>query len=150
MILVPVDFSATSEKALELAAQMAECMGGSIVVAHVVHDPGEAPGYYQVKGRKKQLRRMEDVATEMLDDFMTRMRKSHPDAKAVSHAIKMVVVGLPVSRILELVKKLDARMVVMGSTGRTGLARAMLGSKAEQIVRLCPVPVTIVKEPLEE
>ena len=37
-------------------------------------------------------------------------------------------------------------MVVMGSAGRTGLSRFLLGSKAEQVLRLCPVPVTIVKD----
>jgi len=36
-------------------------------------------------------------------------------------------------------------MVVMGSQGRTGLKHMMLGSKAEQVIKLCPVPVTIVK-----
>jgi nucleotide-binding universal stress UspA family protein len=47
---------------------------------------------------------------------------------------------------MESAKKIRARMIVMGSQGRTGLARAMLGSKAEQVVRLAPVPVMIVKE----
>jgi len=37
-------------------------------------------------------------------------------------------------------------MIVMGSQGRTGIAHMMLGSKAEQVVRLSPVPVTIVKD----
>ena len=61
-----------------------------------------------------------------------------------------VAIGLPErvlrSRILQLVEKLKPSMVVMGSEGRTGLGRALLGSKAEQVVRLCPVPVTIVKQ----
>ena len=58
----------------------------------------------------------------------------------------MLVVGLPVNRILESAEKINARMIVMGSQGRTGLARAMLGSKAEQVVRLAPIPVMIVKD----
>ncbi len=41
-------------------------------------------------------------------------------------------------------------MIVMGSQGRTGLARAMLGSKAEQVVRLAPIPVMIIKEEKEK
>ncbi|MGB5535376.1 MAG: universal stress protein, partial [Thiogranum sp.] len=56
-----------------------------------------------------------------------------------------LVVGLPVNRILEVAKKSDASMIVMGSQGRTGLAHALLGSKAEQVVHLSPIPVTIVK-----
>jgi nucleotide-binding universal stress UspA family protein len=57
------------------------------------------------------------------------------------------VVGLPVNRILEMIKITKASMVVMGSQGRTGMQHIMLGSKAEQIVRLSPVPVMIVKKP---
>ena len=144
-ILVPVDFSDASAAALRLAADVAEGLGASLAILHVVHDPGEAPGYYRVKGRRKQLRRMEDVANEMLEAFVAEARRRMPDAKALAKAEKVLVVGLPVTRILEIVKKLQPSMVVMGSTGRTGLARAMIGSKAEQIVRLCPAPVTIVK-----
>jgi nucleotide-binding universal stress UspA family protein len=57
----------------------------------------------------------------------------------------MLVVGLPVNRILESAEKIQARMIIMGSQGRTGLAHAMLGSKSEQVVRLSSVPVLIVK-----
>ena len=56
-ILVPVDFSPCSRAALDLAAELGSALSAPLVVLHVVHDPGEAPGYYQVKGRKKQLRR---------------------------------------------------------------------------------------------
>ena len=145
-ILVPVDFSPTCEEALRFAVWLAESTGRPLTVVHVVHDPGEAPGYYQLKGRKKQLRRMEDVAREMLEDFVRRMRRELPDSKVLAQAETILVVGLPVTRVLELVEKLHPAMVVMGSRGRTGLARAMLGSKAEQLLRLCPIPVTVVKE----
>lgn len=62
----------------------------------------------------------------------------------------LLLVGLPVNRILEAAEKTGARMIVMGSQGRTGLARALLGSKAEQVVRLAPLPVMIVKTPEKE
>ena len=68
-ILVPVDFSAHSQAALAYAAHLAERLDSPLAVLHVVHDPGEAPGYYHVKGRKKQLRRLEDVAGEMLEEL---------------------------------------------------------------------------------
>ena len=66
-ILVPVDFSAHSAVALERGADLAEALNAPLIVLHVVHDLGEAPGYYAVKGLGKQLRRMEDVASDMLD-----------------------------------------------------------------------------------
>jgi len=144
-ILVPVDFSSHSEAALVCAAELAEKLGNELIILHVVHDPGEAPGYYSVKGRNKQLRRMEDVATEMLDDYFQKMQKKHSGLSALKDATTMLVVGLPVNRILESAEKVDARMIVMASQGRTGLAYVLLGSKAEQVVRLAPVPVMIVK-----
>ncbi len=145
-ILVPVDFSSHSETALVSAAELSEKLDSDLVILHVVHDLNEAPGYYSVKGRDKQLRRMEDVAAEMLEEFVHKMQKKHAGLSTLEHATTMLVVGLPVNRILESAKKIRARMIVMGSQGRTGLARAMLGSKAEQVVRLASVPVMIVKE----
>ena len=145
-ILVPVDFSVHAETAMVCAAELAEKLESKLVILHVVHDPGNAPGYYSVKGRGKQLRRMEDVAAEMLAEFLEKMQKKHSGLTALGHATTMLVVGLPVNRIMEAAEKVHARMIVMASQGRTGLAHALLGSKAEQVVRLAPVPVMIVKD----
>ena len=145
-ILVPVDFSAHAESALMYALDLAKKLEAPLTVMHVVHDLGEAPGYYSVKGRKKQLRRMEDVAADMLSEFIQKMLEKCDANPLLEKAETMLVVGLPVSRILETAKKIDARMIVMGSQGRTGLAHVLLGSKAEQLVRLSPLPVMIVKE----
>ena len=62
-----------------------------------------------------------------------------------ANAKTKLVTGLPVNRILEVADKAKAGMIVMGSQGRTGLAHALVGSKAEQVVRLARIPVTIVK-----
>jgi nucleotide-binding universal stress UspA family protein len=144
-ILVPVDFSPCSEEALLYAANLAASLRFPLTVLHVVHDPGQAPGYYAMKGRKKQLRRMEDVAADMMEEFMVAMKKKHPDMPVLGKAHTRLVIGLPVTRILETAAQLHAGLIVMGSQGRTGLAHVLLGSKAEQVVRLSPIPVTIVK-----
>ena len=135
-ILVPVDFSPNSEEALVFAADLAARIEAPLAVLHVVHDPGEAPGYY-ARRDPQLLSRIDDVAAEMMDEFLHSMIKAH---------IKLVS-GLPVTRILEVADKTNPRMVVMGSKGRTGLSHLLLGSKAEQVVRLCPSPVTIIKMP---
>lgn len=144
-ILAAVDFSPDSEAALVCAAEMAAMFAAPLQIVHVVHDPGEAPGYYAVQGREKHIQKLEDVAASMFNDFISRIIKEHPRLAAVESAERILVTGLPVSRILELAAKIQARMIVMGSQGRTGMARALLGSKAEQVVRLAPIPVTIVK-----
>jgi len=111
-----------------------------------VHDLSATPGYKALKGAKKQLRRMEDIAHEILQEYMLEMQKKHPDLGVLHNVEHVLVVGIPVTRILEASEKLDARMIVMGSQGRTGLSHVLLGSKAEQVVRLARMPVMIVKD----
>ena len=144
-ILVPVDFSVYSESAFACATEMAETLGSPVTVLHVVHDLAEAPGYYAVKERENQLQRLEDLAAAMLQEFIRKMQEQYPERKILESITTMLVSGLPVSRILETSEKINARMIIMGSQGRTGLSRVMLGSKAEQVVRLSPIPVLIVK-----
>ena len=145
-ILVPVDFSPHSTAALLKAGEIAQCMQLPITVLHVVHDPADMPGYYTKIAKKKTLVRIEDLASEMFDKFMQESISRHPELKSLKKASTLLVLGLPVTRILQIAKKINASMIVMGSQGRTGLKHMMLGSKAEQIVRLSPVPVTIVKK----
>ena len=144
-ILVPVDFSVFSEAAVLKACELASCMNLPVVVLHVVHDPSQLPGYYAKMAKKKNLVRIEDIAAEMFDEFMQTMINNNPDIACISEAKPMLVIGLPVSRILEIAERINASLIVMGSQGRTGLSHVMLGSKSEQVVRLSPIPVTIVK-----
>ncbi len=144
-ILVPVDFSAYSEAALLFASELSACLSAPLVVLHVVHDPGEMPGYYQKVTKKKKLEKLEDLAEELFNDFMQKLQAANPKLKPLHEAQRLLVVGVPVTRILEVVDKTHPRMVVMGSQGRTGLSHLLIGSKSEPVVKLCPVPVTIVK-----
>ena len=144
-ILVPVDFSPHSEVALVHAARLAHCMGSPLLVVHVVHDPSEMPGYYAKLAKKKMLTRIEDVAQEMFDEFIAHVAHQHPELKELKKLQSTLITGIPTTRILQLVEKTDASMVVMGSKGQTGLKHLFVGSIAENIVQLCPVPVTIVK-----
>jgi nucleotide-binding universal stress UspA family protein len=144
-ILVPVDFSEHSERALVKACEFAECSKQPIVVLHVVHDPGDMPSYYSRIAKKKQLVRVEDIADEMFMQFIAALKKKHSDNKTLNKVNTMMVKGIPVTRILQVIEKIDASMVVMGSLGRTGLKHVFLGSKAEQVVRQSPVTVAIVK-----
>jgi len=145
-ILVPVDFSRHSEAAMVHACRLAQCMDARLLVVHVVHDPNEMPGYYAKLAKKKMLTRIEDVAQEMLDEFVAHTAKQHPEVKALKKLETTLVTGIPTTRILQIAEKVDACMVVMGSKGQTGLKHLLVGSIATHIVQLCPVPVTIVKK----
>jgi len=148
-ILVPVDFSAHSLTALLKACELADCTRQPVTILHVVHDPAEMPGYYNLVTKKKKVAHIEDLAQEAFDSFMQDAIAQYPDVKLLQEAQTVLVVGLPVNRILEMIDITKASMVVMGSHGRTGMKHIMLGSKAEQVVRACPVPIMIVKEPIK-
>ena len=143
-VLVAVDFAPDSEAALLWACDYAGCVGAKLVVLHVVHDPADAPGYYR-KGEADLLRPMEDVAKEMLDQFLEKLETKHANGGALKDAERVLVKGIPATRILEVAETKRARLIVMGSRGRTGLPHLLLGSKAERVVQMSPVPVTIVK-----
>jgi nucleotide-binding universal stress UspA family protein len=146
IILVGVDFTKFSEEALVYASELAECTKSQLLVLHVIHDPAEAPGFYAQKGKKKKyLTTMEDTANEMMEEFLKKMHKNYPNLKSLKNISSLLVVGIPVARIIEIAKKKQVRMIVVGGRGRTGLSHFLVGSKAERVVQLSPIPVTVVK-----
>ncbi len=142
-ILVPIDFSPNSEAVLLWAADAAKRYGVPLLVLHVVNDRASAPGYYHAK--KGSLRRLEDSAADMMKDCLKRFNKKHPKLGIGKLARTRLVIGLPVNRILEVAEKSGASQIVIGSVGRTGLPHLLLGSKAQRVAQLAPIPVTIVK-----
>ena len=143
--MIPVDFSKQSEKALLFAAGLSKSLGMDLFIVHVVHDPAEDPGYYRHRHMKKLARRIEDDAQEMMTAFLEKIVRKNPKIPELKKAEVAMVVGLPITRIIELSEQSKPHMIVMGSQGRTGLSRILLGSKAEGVLRLAKVPVTIVK-----
>lgn len=143
-VLVAVDFTADSKAALLWASEFAGTFGAPLIVLHVVHDPADAPGYYRT-GEADALRPMEDVAVEMMDEFLEKVAMERPDLGILRGAEKVLVKGIPATRILEVAQTKKAHLIVMGSRGRTGLPHLLLGSKAERVAQMSPIPVTIVK-----
>ena len=156
-VLVPVDFSRHSEAALVWAAHYSRSLGIPLMLLHVVHDPAETPGYYLkfLSGGESdeclELRPIKDAAEEAMEAFLLQVSGRHPDIGDCTQLDTKLVVGVPASRIVEMAESIGAQLIVMGSQGLTGLNHLMMGSKAEQVARLSPVPVTIVKmKPTEE
>jgi nucleotide-binding universal stress UspA family protein len=147
-ILVAVDFSADSEAAVVWASRYAALVGAELLILHVIHDPEEAPGYYR-RSEKDSLRPMEDVAKEMLEEFLETVQRKHSEVAEAKGLKTELVKGIPATRILEAAESADAALIVMGSRGRTGLPHLLLGSKAERVVQMSPRPVTIVKSGID-
>ena len=147
-VVIAVDFSDDSKAALEWGMEEAVLRKAPATILHVVHDPGDAPGYYHKK-TKKIILPLTEVAEQLFDEFIDECSAEiHALKKMDSQRVRRKLAkGIPVQRILEFSEKCDARMIVMGSRGQTGIKHLLMGSKAEQVAQLAPIPVMIVKAP---
>ena len=137
-VLVPYDGSELSEKAVEHALERYD--DAEIVLLHVLdfvsagyEAPPEAalPGYWA-----DWYGEAEESAETMLEEVT--------DAYDATFATETVV-GRPARTILDHAEQEDVDAVVVGSHGREGISRILLGSVAETVVRRSPVPVTVVR-----
>ncbi|HEX3456545.1 MAG TPA: universal stress protein [Candidatus Baltobacteraceae bacterium] len=137
-VLVPLDGSETSERALEVAAGFAATIGAEIVACHIV-DLARAAA---MSGGEGQL------VAGCLDALRDEGRSILKDAEQrVAGRVKVtgrIVDGAPVEAIEKLAKEISASFIVLGSHGRSGLTRLVLGSVAEGVVRAAHVPVMVV------
>lgn len=147
-VVIAIDFSDDSKAALEWGMEEAVLRNAPATILHVVHDPGDAPGYYHTK-KKKIMVPLTEAAEQIFDEFIDECRAEIPGLKKMDdrRVKRKLAKGVPVRRILEFSEKCDARMIVMGSRGQTGIKHLLMGSKAEQVAQLAPIPVMIVKAP---
>ena len=85
-----------------------------------------------------------------MEEFLLKMRQAHPDIVPIKKAKALLVVGTPVTRIVEVAEKKQVSMIIIGSHGRTGLSHMLVGSKAERVVQLSPIPVMVVKGSIQK
>ncbi|MBT8405549.1 MAG: universal stress protein [Gemmatimonadetes bacterium] len=146
-ILVGIDFSAGAALAAHWAARLAAVLGAPLVLVHVVHDPGSAPGSYAGTGIETPYGTLEEAGERLLEGFVEELHAGHPDLWSRVSVESHLVVGLPATRLIEAAKKVGAQLVVVGSRGRTGVKRLLLGSTASKVVQLAKLPVTVVPTP---
>jgi nucleotide-binding universal stress UspA family protein len=139
-ILCPVDLSPVSERILQWAGLFARTFAAPMEVLYA--DWWEPPRYF-TEAQIQQLSRQEQEGEKALRTELETMAKAAVGNRAPYNIT--VVEGHPTERILERAKKLMAGLIVMGSHGRTGVARLRLGSVAEDVVRASGCPVLIVK-----
>ena len=135
--LVPVDFSKTSGRALNYAIKLARETGAKLLLVHVITD---SPAYIPINLRDRIYSGLEDRAERKLAKLMR-------DKKAEDLNQRTVIVqdGNPARFVSDQARKSRVSMIVMGSHGRTGVERFILGSVAEKTVRYAQCPVLIVK-----
>lgn len=144
VVVVPMDFSPAAREALTLAEQIATAMGPSQIV--LVH------GYY-VPVELEQLIVAEQGGTGGLLDLLS--EESARDLQAILEdlqeagvAVEYVAEHGPPERVVaHVAEQRRADLIVMGTHGRTGLSRVLMGSVAEHVVRTAPCPVLTVRPP---
>lgn len=139
-ILYATDFSPASTAAFRAAVDTARRRRRTLVIAHVVAVPVVAVGDGMTDGRTYDalLRSIEHNAEEALDRLVRRARARGVRARA------LVLQGVPFEAIVAAARRLRAELVVIGTHGRTGWRRLMLGSVAARVVGLAPCPVLTV------
>jgi nucleotide-binding universal stress UspA family protein len=137
-ILHPTDFYTSSDYAFRLACALASDHQARLVPLHVVtSSPVAMPTEVMTDERF-------DSYTQHLWTALQRLRA--PDARVpVEHRL---AVGDPATEILKLAAEIRADLIVMGTHGRSGLGRLLLGSVAEGVLREAPCPVLTVHEPV--
>ena len=137
-ILVPTDGSDTSDRALEEAVGLADATGASITGAYVVDDTVVRDG----AGMQVAMDALEDAGEEILQSF-TRQA----EAAGAEQIDTTILHGVPYHAIVNYADEEDVDCIVLGSHGRTGVDRYLLGSIAERVIRLSDVPVLTVGGP---
>jgi nucleotide-binding universal stress UspA family protein len=135
-LLLPTDGGASVARAAEHSLSLASALGATVHVLSVVDDASLGPDVRStIAGRER-----EQAATDAVDDFV-----SKAEAHGVSNTVRHVEHGSPIEVILDTIDSNDIHAVVMGTTGRRGSDRILLGSVAEKTVRSAPVPVITVR-----
>jgi nucleotide-binding universal stress UspA family protein len=143
-ILIPVDGSQTSIKALNAALRLAKESEGRVRIIHVVEELLHLAGYSEMGGYSGQLTAaLHDAGVKLLQDMV-----AIADAAGVEADTRLfddfgVHLG---ESVADEAKRWAADLIVVGTHGRRGMGRMLMGSGAEQVIRLAPVHVLVVRE----
>ncbi|MEI6756677.1 MAG: universal stress protein [Chlorobium sp.] len=132
-IICPVDFSGLSRKALKYANEFARLSNGEVFLVGVIEND---PTITYSHGLEKERAESEQKLADLIEE----------EQMAGIVADYVIYEGFPEECILDYAKRQEADIIIMGSHGRRGLKRMILGSVAEHIVRRAPCPVLVVKE----
>jgi universal stress protein A len=146
-ILVATDFSACSRTALTYGRALARQFGGHLHVLHTVELPVcDGTGAMGYAGLTPELQTaLEDSERGRLDDLV-----SADDGTGLRVTTAIRTLDTPAQAVVEYAQSKAIDLIVVGTHGRHGLTRLVMGSVAEQVVRMAPCPVLTVRDPERE
>jgi nucleotide-binding universal stress UspA family protein len=143
-ILVPIDASDTARRGLKEAIALASDQKATLCLLHVTNDfpvmleMANAFDYEQLReGLHQQGRALLDDASTLAKSLGLEVEKRLHDLKS----------GRVADAIVDVAKNAGCDLIVIGTHGRRGFSRALLGSDAELVLRASPVPVLLVRDP---
>ena len=134
-ILVSTDFSPSSDAALAMATALARDSGAKLLIVHVEEIP-------LATGGAEYLYSVPEPATQELKKMLGEVVPKDPNV-AYEHRL---LAGDPAEAIVRTAEADGVDMIVIGTHGRTGLTRLLMGSVAEKVVRTAPCPVLTLKQ----
>jgi nucleotide-binding universal stress UspA family protein len=141
-IIVPTDFSSCSEEAWRLAQRLAGMSGAELVLTHVLT---EAPLFREGPFIMPKVREVFEAARSFADAALQEwVAKARAEGLSARAALRS---GVAYQEIVTLAVDERADLIVIGTHGRGGIDRALLGSVADRVIRLAPCPVLTVREP---
>ena len=144
-ILVPLDGSPTADLALHHAAVLARLNGATIVLLHVIEEMKHSNGFERPRIYIEEVRAgFLAAGQKLLDEAALRLRQE-------GLAVETVLLESKGERVSVLIAQqaltTQCELVVLGTHGRRGVDRLLMGSDAEQLARIAPVPVMLVRQP---
>ena len=141
-ILVPVDGSETAERGLQEALGLAKLCGASLVLLHVVE-------YYPMMMEMATSTTWEQVSSDLREHGRRVLERAHDAATAGGLASESHLEDAAAARVCDVIvdqaREHRCDLVVMGTHGRRGVQHAIIGSDAERVIRMSPVPLLLVK-----
>jgi nucleotide-binding universal stress UspA family protein len=144
-ILCATDFSSCAEHAVDHAVRLARALGAELVLLHVAV---EAPLFREGLAGSDEVRRVFAAQREWAR--ATLEQRAAACRSAGVPTLALVVSGVPAQAILAAADTEAADLIVLGTHGRGGFARWLLGSVADRVVRSARCPVLTVREPVAE
>ena len=140
-ILVPTDFSPGSRLALDYAIRLADRLGASIHLLHVLEDPAPTAMWTQAYVDLSAIRKERRCgARQVMNSILQQIAPAHVTDEIVSGFVAQTIASVAADR--------GSDFIVMGTHGRTGLAHVLVGSVAEQVMRTAGCPVLTVRQGL--
>ncbi|HET6367884.1 MAG TPA: universal stress protein [Pseudomonadales bacterium] len=142
-IVVPTDLSDCAEEAWKVAQRVAETLQSELVLVHVFVTPPIYGDPLRISADKtwEAYEKARQWVAEALDKTATQAKDKGVTVRPV------MLTGSPAQEIVDLARSEQADLVIMGTHGRGGMSRVLLGSVADRVIRLAPCPVLTVRTP---